>query len=106
MLRLAHYIGPVFGADSSAPRARRLRLALEALGPIFVKFGQMLSTRRDLLPTDIADELAKLQDQVKAFPVEDVIATLERVYGRSVDEVFLRFDRVPNASASVAQVHF
>ncbi|HYH43623.1 MAG TPA: ubiquinone biosynthesis regulatory protein kinase UbiB, partial [Burkholderiales bacterium] len=87
------------------PRAVRLRRALEALGPIFVKFGQLLSTRRDLLPTDIADELAKLQDRVPPFPVEDVLATLQRVYGRPVDEVFLAFDRVPIASASVAQVH-
>ena len=87
------------------PRAVRLRRALEALGPIFVKFGQLLSTRRDLLPTDIADELAKLQDRVPPFPVEEVLATLQRVYGRPVDEVFLTFDRVPVASASVAQVH-
>ncbi|HEX2826578.1 MAG TPA: ubiquinone biosynthesis regulatory protein kinase UbiB [Burkholderiales bacterium] len=87
------------------PRAVRLRQALEALGPIFVKFGQVLSTRRDLLPTDIADELAMLQDQVPPFPVEAVLATLRRVYGRPVDEVFRRFDRVPIASASVAQVH-
>ena len=88
-----------------SPRAVRLRKALEALGPIFVKFGQVLSTRRDLLPTDIADELAMLQDQVPPFPVEAVLATLQRVYGRPVDEVFRRFDRVPAASASVAQVH-
>ena len=87
------------------PRAVRLRKALEALGPIFVKFGQLLSTRRDLLPTDIADELAMLQDQVPPFPVEAVLVTLQRVYGRPVDEVFRRFDRVPAASASVAQVH-
>src|SRR4051812_10791206 len=87
------------------PRAVRLRKALEALGPIFVKFGQVLSTRRDLLPTDIADELAMLQDQVPPFPVEEVLVTLQRVYGRPVDEVFRRFDRVPAASASVAQVH-
>ena len=87
------------------PRAVRLREALEALGPIFVKFGQVLSTRRDLLPTDIADELAMLQDQVPPFPVEAVLATLQRVYGRPADEVFRRFDRVPIASASVAQVH-
>jgi ubiquinone biosynthesis protein len=87
------------------PRAVRLRKALEALGPIFVKFGQVLSTRRDLLPTDIADELAMLQDQVPPFPVEAVLATLQRVYGRPVDDVFVRFERVPVASASVAQVH-
>ena len=86
-------------------RAVRLRQALETLGPIFVKFGQVLSTRRDLLPTDIADELALLQDRVGPFPVEAVIQTLERVYGRPVDEVFRHFDRVPIASASVAQVH-
>jgi ubiquinone biosynthesis protein len=89
----------------STPRAVRLRRALESLGPIFVKFGQVLSTRRDVLPTDIADELAKLQDRVPPFPVEAVLATLQRVYGRPVDEVFVRFDRVPIASASVAQVH-
>ena len=91
--------------EYKTPRAVRLRHALEALGPIFVKFGQVLSTRRDLLPTDIADELAMLQDQVPPFPVEDVLATLRRVYGRPVDEVFLRFEREPTASASVAQVH-
>jgi ubiquinone biosynthesis protein len=84
----------------------RLRLALEALGPIFVKFGQMLSTRRDLLSPDIADELAKLQDRVPPFPAEAVIATLNRCYHRPVDEVFATFEREPAASASVAQVHF
>jgi len=88
------------------PRAERLRLALEALGPIFVKFGQVLSTRRDLLPTDIADELAKLQDQVPPFPSAQAIATLERVYGKPLDLVFQKFDPQPVASASVAQVHF
>jgi len=88
------------------PRAERLRLALEALGPIFVKFGQMLSTRRDLLPLDIADELAKLQDQVPPFASDQVLASLQRVYGKPVDRVFLEFDPLPVASASVAQVHF
>src|SRR6516225_4938738 len=95
-----------FWRDLSAPRAVRLRLALEALGPIFVKFGQVLSTRRDLLPADIADELAKLQDRVPPFPAEQVIATIARVYGKPVDQVFKVFEREPVASASVAQVHF
>ena len=88
-----------------APRAVRLRQALEALGPIFVKFGQVLSTRRDLLPADIADELAKLQDRVPPFPAEQAMAILTRVYGRPVDAVFSAFERAPVASASVAQVH-
>jgi len=87
------------------PRGERLRLALEALGPIFVKFGQVLSTRRDLIPLDIADELAKLQDRVPPFPAALVYRTLERTYHRPVEQVFERFDPVAIASASVAQVH-
>lgn len=87
------------------PRGVRLRLALEALGPIFVKFGQVLSTRRDLVPLDIADELAKLQDRVPPFSSDLALATLRRVYGKPVEEVFKQFDPVPVASASVAQVH-
>ena len=89
-----------------APRGARLRLALERLGPIFVKFGQVLSTRRDLLPLDVADELAHLQDRVPPFPGDQALAMVEKAFGRRIDEVFDLFDRVPVASASIAQVHF
>src|SRR5687767_9866321 len=95
-----------FWRDLRSPRAVRLRLALESLGPIFVKFGQVLSTRRDLLPPDIADELALLQDRVPPFPYAQVEATLLRAYGKPVADVFRSFDPLPVASASVAQVHF
>ncbi len=94
------------GRRLDQPRGQRLREALESLGPIFVKFGQVLSTRRDLLPPDIANELARLQDRVPPFPAEIAIATIERAYGRPLDEVFSHFERVPVASASIAQVHF
>ncbi len=90
----------------SEPRAVRLRQALEALGPIFVKFGQVLSTRRDLLPLDLADELAKLQDQVPPFSTAQVHAQIEAAYGHPASAVFAEFDETPVASASVAQVHF
>jgi ubiquinone biosynthesis protein len=95
----------LFWRRLQAPRAERLRLALETLGPIFVKFGQVLSTRRDLLPADIADELAKLQDRVPPFESRRVRQTLERVYQRRIEDVFAQFDAEPVASASVAQVH-
>ena len=88
------------------PRGQRIRLTLEALGPIFVKFGQVLSTRRDLLPEDIANELAKLQDQVPPFSKEESCRLIELALGKSIEEVFLSFDATPVASASVAQVHF
>ena len=105
--RLARLLaGIFFWRDLSVPRAVRLRLALEALGPIFVKFGQVLSTRRDLLPVDLADELAKLQDQVPPFPSALAAAELERAFGKPVAEVFAAFSADPVASASVAQVHF
>lgn len=95
-----------FRARLKLPRAVRLRLALEKLGPIFIKFGQMLSTRRDLLAQDFADELAKLQDQVPPFPSDLAVATLEKVYEKPINEVFFKFEKQPVASASVAQVHF
>ena len=87
-------------------RAIRLRMALEQLGPIFVKFGQMLSTRRDLIPIDIANELAKLQDQVPPFSYSKVHALIEESYGKSINIIFKKFSKEPIASASVAQVHF
>ena len=98
-------LGLLFWRDLSKPRGVRLRLALEDLGPLFVKLGQVLSTRRDLLPTDIADELARLQDRVPPFPGDVAVAILERVYKRPLAETFRSFDRTPVASASIAQVH-
>src|SRR5574340_746434 len=88
--------GATFWRRLDKPRSERLRLALEALGPIFVKFGQMLSTRRDILPQDIADELAKLQDRVPPFPSSIALKTLELIYGKPVNEVFLVFDAEPS----------
>ncbi len=107
LLRPLKYLFYLFprAKDVSDPLGKRLRLALVELGPIFVKFGQAVSTRRDLLPTDVADELAMLQDRVPAFPAEQAVTILEKIYGKSVDEVFARFDREPLAAASIAQVH-
>ncbi|WP_066092978.1 ubiquinone biosynthesis regulatory protein kinase UbiB [Xanthomonas massiliensis] len=87
------------------PRGARLRLALQDLGPIFVKFGQVLSPRRDLLPADVADELALLQDEVKPFDGAQARAIVEQALGRPVGEAFAAFDERPLASASIAQVH-
>jgi ubiquinone biosynthesis protein len=94
------------GRTFPAPRGERLRLGLETLGPIFVKFGQVISTRRDLIPADIANELAKLQDRVPPFPAEVARETVERAFGRPIESVFASFDAAPVASASIAQVHF
>ena len=102
-LRFLFYLAP--RRKNSAPVGERIRLALEELGPIFVKFGQAISTRRDLLPPDIADELAKLQDAVPPFPAEQALAIIEEAYGESVNTVFERFDKEPLAAASIAQVH-
>jgi ubiquinone biosynthesis protein len=83
----------------------RLRRCLEELGPIFVKFGQAVSTRRDLLPGPVADELAKLQDQVPPFPSAEATAIVERAFGRPLAEIYAEFDVMPLAAASIAQVH-
>jgi len=103
-LRYFFYLAPR-RRDRSAPIGERIRLALEELGPIFVKFGQAISTRRDLLPTDIADELAKLQDAVPPFPADEAIQIINDAYGETVEDVFERFDTEPLAAASIAQVH-
>ena len=95
-----------FWRNTETPRGVRLRLALERLGPLFVKFGQMLSTRRDLLPPDVADELAKLQDQVPPFAFADVQKSIEAAFGLPLNQVYSQFDTTAIASASVAQVHF
>ena len=94
------------GRRLDAPRGERLRRGLERLGPIFVKFGQVLSTRRDLIPLEVADELAKLQDRVPPFPAVVARALVEKAFGRPIDAVFASFEAEPVASASIAQVHF
>ena len=104
-LRLVARIVSV-GRNLEAPRGQRLREALERLGPIFVKFGQVLSTRRDLLPLDIADELAKLQDRVPPFSSAVAVATIERELRKPLNQIFVSFEQIPVASASIAQVHF
>lgn len=103
-LRYLFYLFPR-AKDVSEPLGKRVRLALQELGPIFVKFGQTVSTRRDLLPNEMADELALLQDRVPPFPKEQAVTKLEEIYGKPVDDVFSRFDREPFAAASIAQVH-
>jgi len=95
-----------FGRPPKAARGTRLRLALESLGPIFVKFGQVMSTRRDLIPADVANELALLQDRVPPFPSAEAAACIQQALGAPPSQLFKQFDVDPVASASIAQVHF
>ncbi len=106
-IRFLRYLSPFWLASLGrrAPRGVRIRRALEDLGPIYVKFGQILSTRRDLLPDDIAEELSKLQDQVPPFPGPRAQSIIEKALGAPVDELFTEFGVEPLASASIAQVH-
>jgi len=105
--RFLFYLSPWtwFQRSAGSNRGERLRLALEELGPIFIKFGQALSTRRDLIPVDIADELAQLQDRVPPFSSDLAVATIEAAFGAKLDALFASFDRNPLAAASIAQVH-
>ena len=105
-VRFLFYILPWnWFSKNKQKRAVRMRLMLDELGPIYVKLGQILSTRRDLIPEDIADEFAKLQDNVAPFPGEIARKIIEDAYGCNISDVFLKFNEVPLASASVAQVH-
>src|SRR5450631_2169633 len=105
--RFLFYLSPWtwFQRSEGATRGERLRLALEELGPIFVKFGQALSTRRDLLPVDVADELAKLQDSVPPFSGEMAMRMIEKTFGKPLAEIFGSFESTSLAAASIAQVH-
>jgi ubiquinone biosynthesis protein len=105
--RFLFYLSPWtwFQRSAGINRGERLRLALEELGPIFVKFGQALSTRPDMIPADIAQELAKLQDRVPPFGSEVAVAAIQEALGAGIADIFASFETVPLAAASIAQVH-
>ena len=106
-LRFAFFLSPAtwIHRERAGTRGERLRQALEELGPIFMKLGQMLSTRRDLLPRDIADELEKLQDRVPPFPTSQAREIITQAYGVPIESVFASFEETPLAAATIAQVH-
>jgi len=104
-VRFLRYLAPWHRLTRNTPRAVRIRKTLEDLGPIFVKFGQILSTRQDLLPDDVSEELAKLQDRVTPFAGDRARAIIEAAFQQSIDDIFAAFDEKPLASASIAQVH-
>ena len=104
-IRFLGYLAPWHWFVRKTPRAVRVRKTLEDLGPICVKFGQILSTRQDLLPDDIAEELARLQDRVAPFPGEQARKIVELAFQQPIEDIFHRFDEHPLASASIAQVH-
>ena len=106
-IRFFRYLSPFYWLQKGQRPGHgvRIRRTLEDLGPIYIKFGQILSTRRDLLPDDIAEELVKLQDNVPPFPAEQSRAIVEKALGGPVEDIFARFETTPMASASIAQVH-
>jgi len=99
------WIGRDGSADVPSDRGRRLREMLDELGPTFVKFGQLLSTRPDIVPPDIVVELQKLQDDVRPIPFADVRRVIEEDLGLTIEQAFLEFDEQPTAAASIGQVH-
>ena len=106
-LKFTLYFNPFYWLNNNKlDRGTRLRVALINLGPIFIKFGQILSTRRDILPRDLADELAKLQDKVPPFSSTYAIEIIEKALKKSIKQAFLNFEISPLASASIAQVHY
>ena len=91
--------------EASLAPEQRVRRTMERLGPTFAKIGQLLSVRRDLVPESFADELAKLQDEMEAFPFAEAKAEIEESFGQPLEELYAEFDEVPAAAASIGQVH-
>src|SRR3990167_7905326 len=105
ILRKLSYLNPLSFANKNRSRGESIRIAFEKLGPIYVKFGQLLSTRSDLIPEDIIVELEKLQDRVPPFPGKQAITIIETSFQKKITDLYDSFDITPLASASIAQVH-